>query len=374
MKKALIIGGGFAGCAMAHVLEIRGKWDVTLVERSHSLGAGVRTSWYGGHPYTFGPRHFLTQNEEVFEFLNRYCPLRLCSEHVFLSYVESDQQFYNYPIHFDDIERMPESNKIYQELEFAKSCEGAVNAKNLEDYWLASVGTTLYDKFVNKYSRKMWQVSDNRMIDDFAWSPKGVALKRGPRAAWDQAISAYPKAANGYDDYFSLATKNANVLLNTSIQEYNIESKKVCIDGHWEKYDLIVNTISPDLLFEQTYGELPYIGREFHKFVLPVKFAFPEDVYFLYFTGEESHTRLVEYKKFTRQKYDEESTLIGMEIPVIDGGRHYPMPFLSEIERAQKYFDLMPDGVFSIGRAGTYRYGYDIDDCIESALEISKQL
>ena len=34
------------------------------LKKSSSLGAGVRTQWYGGHPYTFGPRHFLTKNEK----------------------------------------------------------------------------------------------------------------------------------------------------------------------------------------------------------------------------------------------------------------------------------------------------------------------
>jgi UDP-galactopyranose mutase len=122
------------------------------------------------------------------------------------------------------------------------------------------------------------------------------------------------------------------------------------------------------------HGELPFIGREFHKFVLPVQFAFPENVYFLYYTGSEKFTRLVEYKKFTRQKYDEHSTIVGMEIPVIDGGKHYPIPLLSELSRAQKYFDDMPDNVFSIGRAGSYLYRVDIDDCLEQAIEMGKIL
>jgi hypothetical protein len=34
----------------------------------------------------------------------------------------------------------------------------------------------------------------------------------------------------------------------------------------------------------------------------------------------------------------------------------------------------MPDGVFSFGRAGIYQYGYDIDDCVESAIEMGKTL
>ena len=117
MKNALVIGGGFAGCASAHVLDLQGGWNVTLVESAPFLGAGNKTQWYGGHPYTFGPRHFLTRNEDVFEFLNKYCPLRRCGEHIFLSYVESDEKFYNYPIHVDDIPLMPESNQILSEIE-----------------------------------------------------------------------------------------------------------------------------------------------------------------------------------------------------------------------------------------------------------------
>ena len=34
----------------------------------------------------------------------------------------------------------------------------------------------------------------------------------------------------------------------------------------------------------------------------------------------------------------------------------------------------MPEGVYSIGRAGTYRYLVDIDDCIELAMKIADDL
>ena len=116
MKTALIIGGGMAGCTSAHLLALRGGWDVTIVEAASYLGNGVRTQWWGGHPYTFGPRHFLTQKTHVFEFLNKYLPLRRCADHQFLTYVERDQQFYTYPIHKDDIPLMPDREQIEQEM------------------------------------------------------------------------------------------------------------------------------------------------------------------------------------------------------------------------------------------------------------------
>jgi len=368
MKKALIIGGGPAGCSAAHQLHDLGGWDITIVEAGPKLGGGVRTNYYGGHPYTFGPRHFLTQNEKVYEYLNDIVPLRDCGDHQFITYVESDNDFYNFPIHMDDIRRMPDSENIQDEI---KNAHGVADSNNFEEYWINSVGRTLYNKMINSYNKKMWLVNDNSEIDTFNWSPKGVTIKEGPRAAWDIAISAYPYAEDGYNKYFDLVLDKAQVLFNTKIDKYDIPNKKVSIGNDTLQFDIIVNTISPDILFDYCYGELPYVGRDFHKIVFPTENVFPDHVYFLYYANEEKFTRLVEYKKFTHHKSP--TTLIGMEVPSMNG-KYYPMPIKKEMEKAEEYFNLMPDGVFSMGRAGSYRYLVDIDDCIEQSMELAQIL
>lgn len=362
-KKFLIVGGGVAGCTSAH--QIKNSFpesQVLLFEAGNFLGAGVRTFYYGGHPYTFGPRHFLTKNSNVYEYMNKICPLRSCSEHQFITYVEKDNAFYNYPIHEDDIKAMPDFNLINEEM---TEVNGVKNAKNLEEYWIGSVGKTLYEKFILNYNKKMWLVDDNKKIDTFSWSPKGVDIKKGPRAAWDNAISAYPYAKDGYNKFFDYTTKDIEVYLKTLIHKYDLEQSKVYVNDEWIEYDYLINTISPDELFHKCYGELKYIGRDFHKIVFPTKSVFPDDVYFLYYANDEKFTRLVEYKKFT--KHESPTTLIGMEIPSLNG-KHYPLPFISEQNLAKKYFSDMPKNVFSLGRAGSYRYGLDIDDCIEQAM------
>ena len=128
----------------------------------------------------------------------------------------------------------------------------------------------------------MWQIEDNKLLDDFGWSPKGVALKEGPRKAWDTAISCYPYAIDGYNSYFELAT-GRNVRLNTTISEFDIPNKKIIIDGVKSSYDAIISTISPDILYEECYGALPFVDRDVHVFVLPIKYAFPDQTYFLYY-------------------------------------------------------------------------------------------
>ncbi|MGQ0663489.1 MAG: FAD-dependent oxidoreductase [Pseudomonadota bacterium] len=392
MKTALVIGGGFSGCAAAHQLALQGGWTVTVVEAAPFLGAGVRTMYYGGHPHTYGPRHFLTPKPHLFEFLNRYVPLRRCADHEFVTYIEQDQTFYHYPIHQDDVGRMPEADRIRRELsdvnmaairslpperlktmtkDELRTLNGAAQAKNFEEFWIYSIGRTLYGKFIDGYSRKMWMIDDNKLMDDFAWSPKGVTIKEGPRAAWDIAISAYPIAFNGYDDYFRIASAEAEVHLGTKIETYDIPAKTVVLKGEKRTFDVIVNTISPDLLFESCHGELPYVGRDFHRIVLPVEFATPPHVYFCYYAGPEQFTRIVEYKKFTLHKAP--TTLLGLEVPS-KRNKLYPLPFESEKAKAKKYFDLMPDGVFSIGRAGSYLYEVDIDNTIDQAMQVAQAL
>ena len=50
------------------------------------------------------------------------------------------------------------------------------------------------------------------------------------------------------------------------------------------------------------------------------------------------------------------------------------MPITKYQKVADKYFNLMPEGVYSIGRAGIYRYGVDFDRCIDHAMLIAKDI
>lgn len=372
MKKVLIIGGGMAGCIAAHLLENKG-YDITLIEKDAFLGGGCRTFFYGGHPYTYGPRHFLTPDESIFEFFNSFVPMRrIDQEHVNLSFVPEDQRFFVFPPHMDDVEKMPEKDEVLKELENAGDVS---RAGNFEDYIQGSLGSILYRKMFCTYSKKMWQVSSNTELDGIAWglrsyAPKGMQVKTGTRAAWSDLISAFPLDINGYNDYFGIATKESRVLLNTSIEAYDMDQKRVKIDGQWQAFDIIISTISPDMLMNYAFGELFYMGRDFLKVVLPVKNALPEDVFFVYDAGNGPVTRIVEYKKL--YNYTSDSTLLIVETPSRNN-KLYPVPIQKYQNIADHYFDAMPDNVFSIGRSGSYKY-LDVDDIYMQCRDILEQL
>ena len=368
--RILIIGGGFAGCSSAEILSKYVDNKITLVEKNNFLGAGVRTMFYGGHPFTFGPRHFLTQKKETYDYLKKFLNLRNVNYHKFKSYVETDNKFYNYPINQKDITKMPDREKILLQLKNKKLIN---NPKNLEEFWIKSVGKILFNKIINNYNKKMWQVESCKEIDTFKWSPKGYAIKKGSEAAYDDRISVYPREKDGYNSYFDVIKKRKNIKIkfNSIVNKINFKKKEAYINKKKINFDVLINTISPDEMFEKKYGELKFIGRDFHKIVFPAKEVFPKDVFFLYYPNSENFTRLVEYKKFTQHKSP--TTLIGMEIPS-KNGRFYPLPFKSEQSKALRYFDEMPEFFYSIGRAGSYRYEIDIDDCIWQSLKIEENL
>ena len=126
-------------------------------------------------------------------------------------------------------------------------------------------------------------------IDTFNWSPKGPSIASGKGKVFSDKISAYPIKLNGYDDYFPIATEKAKVLLNTEITKYDLQNKTVTFDNENHKFDIIINTLPPDLVFDFQLGELPFIGRNFYPFILPIENAFPEDVLFILRRERKSH-------------------------------------------------------------------------------------
>ena len=368
MKKALVVGGGFAGCTAAYMLKQKG-FNVTIVESSHELGGGCRTYFYHGHPFTYGPRHLLIDLKEmyVWDYFSKFLKLRKLKHHC-LTYVSDDNKFYTYPIHKAEINGMPDKDRVYRELLKRKDIK---SAKNFEDYWIRSVGKTLYDKFIHKYSEKMWQMKDNRSIDEFSFSPKGVALKQGSKQCFDKKkIIAYPVELDGYNSYFDRCVEGCKVIYNSYVEKFNLKKKRVLVKGKWFSADIVVSSASIDLVFDYKFGELKYIGRDFLKIILPCKQVTPEPYYYLHYAGDEPYTRVMEYKLLTG--YKSPDTLIVVEFPSF-GNKLYPYPLKSEIRKANKYLALLPEDCYSIGRMGKYHYD-NMDIIVKDCMKLMEYI
>ncbi len=285
-----------------------------------------------------------------------------------LSYVEQDQRFYSYPIHEDDIPKMRLKDQIYQELE-----KRNINNEpdDFEEYWINRVGPTLYNMFVNQYSKKMWTIDSNKELDTFNWSAKDNPIDSGSKECYKGSLMSYPISKNGYNEYFEKTIEGSKLMLNKSVKTVDLEKKSVTLeDGSVLSGDIIVSSMSIDQLNNCSLGELPYAGRDFIPFVLPCKQVFPGDIRFCHYTQSEIYTRIVEYKKFTY--HESEDTLLVMEIPS-KRNKLYPYMIKKYLDLAKKYNQALPEGIYSIGRAGTYKYS-TIEQTIVQAFEVCKKI
>lgn len=370
MKTALIIGGGFAGVTAANMLKEKG-FKVTILEGGNKLGGGCRTYFYHGHPYTYGPHHLLINLSELYvlDYFEKYLEIREL-DHRLLTFVEQDSKFYGYPIHADDIEVMPDSALIKEQIKNADEAK-AKKATNFEDFWVNTVGDRLYDKFIHSYSEKMWQVRNNKELDEFGYSPKGAAIKHGSRTCFEGVKKImYPTSMDGYNKYFDICVENCEVRYNTFVEKFDLENKRVYANKEWLSADVIINTASLDTVFDYCYGELKYIGREFDKIILPTEFAFRDEVHFVHYAGNEPYTRIVEYKKLTG--YESKDTLIIIEKPSFKN-KLYPYILKSEIAKANRYKELIPQDCYSIGRMGKYHYD-NMDVIVKDCFELMREI
>lgn len=360
--KAIILGGGVTGCVAANELDKKGV-ETVVIEKNGYLGGGCHTFFYGGHPYTEGPRPLSIMDGKAFDYINPIVPLRSFPL-ILDSYNEKDQKFYGFPIHWDDIQIMPDKERVLSELEDRPKVNSATN---LEDGWINAVGPTLYEKYIKTYTKKMWEVESNKVFDDYSWTIKGSPIQYGDRmchlaSPTDSQLHAYPIEETGYNRFFEYCVRNSKVYLNTNIDRVDLEKKEVYTAGEVLKGDIIVSTIALDDLMDYCYGELKYMGRDFFKIVLPKEHIFNEGHHFMYYPNHEQFTRIVEYKNLTGHKAD--SSLLVMEIPS-HSNKLYCYNIKNEQDKAEKYMKSLPNGVYSMGRLGTYKY-LNINQCIDA--------
>jgi UDP-galactopyranose mutase len=366
--KILILGAGFAGATTA--LLLKDKYDITVLEADVNPGGGCRTKYLSGHPYTFGPRVFFSNDQEVISTLTSIIKIREYNTKTF-TYVEPDGSFYNYPIQKSDIELMPDRDIIKKELGCDSHDSLMTKTDNFEDYWINSIGPTLYNKFVDKYSKKMWTIESNRnLTNNFEWVNRGTPIRDGDCRLYKDQFQGYPEAHDGYNEFFNVSLNDINFVNECRVLSYDWDTNTISTTKGVFKGDIVVNTLPVDYLFKLTYGKLQYSGRKFYPFVLPIEYAMPHEMTWIHYSSNEPYTRITEFKKITN--YKSPHTLLGIEVPD-NNSRYYPVQSFSELARFAKYKEMFPKNFYSIGRHGSFKYK-GIPDAIRDALDVKAMI
>ena len=348
-KKILVLGGGVAGSSMAYYLSEKG-YDVTVIERNSKVGGLARTCTYSGHPYEFGPHIWFwpggkedpvnatvvkLSNDELF-----YIDRRL------FTFVESDGQKYRYPVHYQDIEQMPDKARIYDEvrahrndqLKLIESELPELGRCTFAEYFTAAIGETLYQKFMANYTWKMWNIPGNELQTSMVWADRFHHAYTKKEGAAARGLSGYDPLK--FDDHtlgkgirFQIYPKHGwNAVWDSMVARSTVIRDNIVRieDEHHKPYVLLesgeklyfadYHTVFCTIDIDELWGEraLPYTGRMMIPLLIPgLKSAFPEGAESLHYSSCEFQTRVTEMKVITQ--HDSPDTLILIEVPILPG-------------------------------------------------------
>ena len=357
-KRILIVGAGLTGAVIARELAEAGHEVRIIDSRSHIAGNcySERDDRTGIMVHTYGPHIFHTDNQRVWEYINRFCTMM-----PYINRVKATAagQIFSLPINLHTINQFfnttcsPAQAKALIE---SKSDQSLTDPQNFEQQALRFIGRELYQTFFEGYTLKQWGIAPSSL-------PAAI-LKRLPvRFTYDDNYFSHRYQGMPRDGYTALVSAivdhpNIGVELNRSFQPADRNS---C--------DHLFFTGPLDAYYAFTYGRLGYRTLDFEKFYDEGDFQgtavmnycdqsipFTRITEHKYFSPWETHQGSVCYREYSRQCEPD-------DIP------YYPVRQLDEKTLLARYVALAEQEttVTFAGRLATYRY-LDMDVTIAEAL------
>lgn len=358
-----IIGAGFSGAVIARELAETGHKITIFESRNHIAGNchTERDPESNVMLHVYGPHIFHTDNEEVWNYVNKYSN--------FMPYVNrvkatTGERVFSLPINLLTINQFFNqtlSPNEAKEFIAQKGNRNITNPETFEEQALAFLGEELYEGFFKHYTIKQWGMSPSEL-------PASI-LKRLPvRFNYEDNYFAHKYQGMPQHGYTLLIEnildhKNITVQLNT---EFN---KSQSAD-----YDHVFYSGTLDGYFDYEFGYLPYRTLDF------VKENHEGDyqgcAVMNYCDNTQPFTRITEHKYFSPWE-EHEKTVIYKEYSRAckpDDIPYYPIRQVTEKELLKKYVERAnkEQGITFVGRLGTYRY-LDMDVTIAEALKVARK-
>ena len=362
----LIVGAGLFGATFAHLAKQKGKTCLVIDKRPH-LGGNVYCKEVEGiNVHQYGAHIFHTNNQQVWDFVNRLVPFNRYTNSPVANY---KGRLYNLPFNMNTFHQMwgvktpAEARQIIDEQRReAVELLGSSSAHNLEEQALLLVGRDIYETLVKGYTEKQW----GRQCRDLP----AFIIKRLPlRFVFD----------NNYfnDRYQGIPIGGYNKLTERLLEgiETRTAADFFADRPFWESIAAtIVFTGCIDEFYGYRYGRLDYRTLRFEHEVLPTP-NFQGNAVVNYTEREVPFTRIIEHKHFEMFGPAVDAcptTVITREYPsewTVGQEPFYPVNDEKNNRLAASYRQLaeQEQRVVFGGRLAEYKY-YDMAPVIESAM------
>ena len=361
-KNILIVGAGFTGAVIGRELAEQGHQVRIIDSRSHVAGNcySERDEKTGIMVHTYGPHIFHTDNQEVWDYLNRFAEM--------MPYVNRVKttvkgKVFSLPINLHTINQFFDTTCSPSEaraLIESKSDQSISDPQTFEEQALRFVGKELYEAFFKGYTIKQWGMSPAEL-------PASI-LKRLPvRFNYDDNYFSHKYQGMPREGYTPIVE---NILNHPNI---HVELEHHYQESDSQGIDHLFFTGPIDSWYDYRFGRLGYRTLDFEKFHTDDDFQGTAVMNY----GEESvpFTRITDHKYFAPWEQHEGSVCYRefSRICTPDDTPYYPIRQMGEMELLNKYLSLAEQekNISFAGRLGTYRY-LDMDVTIAEALTMAR--
>ncbi|PIJ41861.1 MULTISPECIES: UDP-galactopyranose mutase [Erwiniaceae] len=361
-KNILIVGAGFTGAVIGRELAEQGHQVRIIDSRSHVAGNcySERDEKTGIMVHTYGPHIFHTDNQEVWDYLNRFAEM--------MPYVNRVKttvkgKVFSLPINLHTINQFFDTTCSPSEaraLIESKSDQSISDPQTFEEQALRFVGKELYEAFFKGYTIKQWGMSPAEL-------PASI-LKRLPvRFNYDDNYFSHKYQGMPREGYTPIVE---NILNHPNI---HVELEHHYQESDSQGIDHLFFTGPIDSWYDYRFGRLGYRTLDFEKFHTDDDFQGTAVMNY----GEESvpFTRITDHKYFAPWEQHEGSVCYRefSRTCTPDDTPYYPIRQMGEMELLNKYLSLAEQekNISFAGRLGTYRY-LDMDVTIAEALTMAR--
>lgn len=358
-----VVGAGFSGAVIAHQLAQQGYSISVFDSRSHVAGNchTQRDSQSGIMVHVYGPHIFHTDNERVWQFVNRFT-----SFEPYVNRVKAltGGRVFSLPINLLTINQFfgkalnpSDATKFIAEL----GDSSIVDPRTFEEQALRFVGHDLYEAFFKSYTVKQWGVNPAQL-------PASI-LKRLPiRFNYDDNYFAHRYQGMPRDGYTSIVERLLDHPQITLYLNQTFRREEVAGFRH------VFYSGPLDAWFDHSDGHLGYRTLDFEP--IRAKGDYQGCAVLNYCDDSVDWTRICEHKHFSPWETHEETLCFREYSRDCQPGDvpYYPIRLVEEKASLSHYVEhaKREKGVTFVGRLGTYRY-LDMDVTIAEALDVVEQ-
>ncbi|MDR0393853.1 MAG: NAD(P)-binding protein, partial [Tannerella sp.] len=252
MYNYLIVGSGLFGAVFARIMNENGKKCLVIDKRFHTGGNVYSEDIEGIKVHLYGAHIFHTDNEEVWNYINRFTRFNHYRNSP-LAYYKGT--LYNLPFNMNTFNKLwnvntPEEakNKIREQCDRYKYI---TQPSNLEEQALKLCGDDIYYTFIKEYTEKQW----------------GRPAKELPASIIKRVPVRFTYDNNYFDDpYQGIPQEGYNALINNLLSGIQVKTDTNYFDDRSYFHRLaekVLFTGCIDEYFEYQLGKLEYRSLKF---------------------------------------------------------------------------------------------------------------